>query len=70
MRAAEVKGSEMSVAADSSRWMAGGAEKGARERRRMACVMVGWKSPPCGECARRWHGRVWPSEKKRESTLA
>lgn len=36
---------------------------GARERRRIACVIVGWKRPPWGECARRWVGRVWPREK-------
>lgn len=47
----------------------GGAVKGARERRRMACVMVGWKRPPWGEWARRWQGRVWPREKKSERIL-
>lgn len=35
----------------------------------MACVMVGWKRPPYGECARRWHGSVWPREKKVERSL-
>lgn len=24
-------------------------EKGCEERSRIACVMVGWKRPPCGE---------------------
>jgi hypothetical protein len=44
-------------------------EKGWEERRRMAWVMVGWKSPPYAECAARWVGRTWPKLKKVESAL-
>lgn len=34
-------------------------EKGWEERRRIACVIVGWKRPPwTGEYAPRWVGRT------------
>ena len=45
-------------------------EKGWEERRRIACVRVGWKRPPwTGEYAPRWVGRTWPREKKVERNL-
>ena len=44
-------------------------ENGCVERRRMACVMVGWKSPPYGEYLLRWIGKVWPKEKNAEVNL-
>lgn len=43
--------------------------KGPRDRRRIACVMVGWKRPPNVEWADRWVGRTWPSVKKVDSPL-
>ena len=46
-----------------------GCGKGPRLRRRMACVMVGWKRPPWGEWAVRCVGRTWPREKKVERRL-
>lgn len=42
---------------------------GGAERRRMACVIVGWKRPPKGEWARRCVGRTWPMAKKVEKVL-
>lgn len=45
------------------------AKKGPRDRRRIACAMVGWKRPPNCECALRWVGSVWPKVKKVDSPL-
>lgn len=72
----EVKGSIMSgdlgdMEVFGGAWKSEGiVEKGWEERRRIACVMVGWKRPPLmGEYARRWVGRTWPSVKKLERNL-
>lgn len=43
--------------------------KGGSDRRRTACVMVGWKDPPKRECSERWVGRTWPSLKKKAKGL-
>lgn len=37
-----------------------GTEYDWEERRRIACVIVGWNRPPKGECWSRWVGRTWP----------
>jgi hypothetical protein len=44
-------------------------ENGCAERRRIACVMVGWKGPPYCEYFVRCIGRVWPNEKNAEMAL-
>lgn len=50
--------------------LCGVGEKGCEERRRIACVIVGWKRPPwMGEYALRWVGRTWPTVKKVERNL-
>lgn len=35
-------------------------EEGGVDRRRIACVTLGWNGPPKGECLSRWQGRTWP----------
>jgi hypothetical protein len=44
-------------------------ENGCADRRRIACVMVGWKRPPYCEYFVRCMGRVWPKEKNAEVAL-
>ena len=44
-------------------------ENGCADRRRIACVMVGWKRPPYSEYFVRCIGRVWPNEKNAEVPL-
>lgn len=54
-----------------STWLREGMNReGPRDRRRMACVIVGWNRPPNCECALRCVGRVWPNVKKVDSPLA
>jgi hypothetical protein len=45
-------------------------ENGCADRRRIACVMVGWKRPPYGEYFVRCIGSVWPNEKNAEEALS
>jgi hypothetical protein len=47
----------------------GSEENGCADRRRIACVMVGWKGPPYCEYFMRCIGRVWPKEKNMEVAL-
>lgn len=44
-------------------------ENGCEDRRRIACDMVGWKSPPYCEYFVRCTGSVWPNEKNVEVAL-
>lgn len=44
-------------------------ENGCAERRRIACVMVGWNKPPYCEYFVRCIGRVCPNEKNAEVAL-
>jgi hypothetical protein len=68
----DVKGSDKSGLAIDGFGVSGGSLEwmnGPLERRRMACVIVGWKSPPNCECIERWVGSTWPREKNVERTL-
>ena len=42
---------------------------GLDDRRRIACVIVGWNGPPWGECLERWVGSVCPNVKNAASGL-
>ena len=43
--------------------------EGWSEIRRTACVMVGWKGPPNGECLRRCVGSTWPEKNQADRIL-
>lgn len=76
MRVPDVKGSVMSGDLgldDGKEWVVLGLgsweENGCAERRRIACVMVGWNMPPYCEYFVRCIGKVCPNEKKAEVAL-